>query len=98
MADFLPSNILLELQDLDGIDEDEVLPLLGEPETKDVYMRKDSRPTPEMPYAPKYLVYPVDFEDINPSLIFPRAQVIDLWLIIRHISGTAACRLPTILH
>jgi serine/threonine protein kinase len=77
MADFRPSNILLELQGLDGLDEEQVLALLGEPETTDVNMRRDSHPTPEMPYAPKYLVYPVDFGDVNLSVISPRAQVID---------------------
>jgi serine/threonine-protein kinase SRPK3 len=77
MADFRPSNILLELQGLDGLDEEQVLALLGEPETTDVNMRKDSHPTPEMPYAPKYLVYPVDFGEIDHSVISPRAQVID---------------------
>jgi hypothetical protein len=90
MADLRPSNVLLELQGLDGLDEEQVLALLGEPETTDVHIRKDSHPTPEMPHAPKYLVYPVDFRDVSLSVISPRAQVRS---IIRHISGTAACRL-----
>jgi serine/threonine-protein kinase SRPK3 len=77
MIDFRPSNILLELHGLDGLDEEQVLALLGEPETTDINMRKDSHPTPEMPYAPKYLVYPVDFGEIDHSVISPRVQVID---------------------
>jgi serine/threonine protein kinase len=77
MADFRPSNVLLELQGLDGLDEEQVLALLGEPETTDIHIRKDSHPTPEMPHAPKYLVYPVDFRDVSLSVISPRAQVID---------------------
>jgi hypothetical protein len=77
MADFRRSNVLLELQGLDGLDEEQVLALLGEPETTDIHIRKDSHPTPEMPHAPKYLVYPVDFRDVSLSVISPRAQVID---------------------
>ncbi|POR37676.1 Uncharacterized protein TPAR_02128 [Tolypocladium paradoxum] len=38
---------------------------------------RDSRPTPEVPYAPKYLVYPPNFGDVNLSAISPRTQVID---------------------
>ncbi len=76
-ADFRPSNILLELKNLDGLEEEEVLSLLGEPKTTDVHVRKDSRPTPEVPYAPRYLVYPVDFEAVDPSFILPRMQIVD---------------------
>ncbi|KAK1770520.1 kinase-like domain-containing protein [Phialemonium atrogriseum] len=76
-GDFRPWNILLELQGLDGLDEEQVLSLLGEPETTDVHIRTDSRPTPEMPYAPKYLVYPPDFGDVYLSVISRRTQVID---------------------
>jgi hypothetical protein len=65
----------LELQGLDGLDEEQVLALLGEPETTDINMRKDSHPTPEMPYAPKYLVYPVDFGEIDHAVISPEYHV-----------------------
>lgn len=51
--------------------------MLGVPETTRVCMRQDSRPTPEMPYAPEYLVYPLDFGDADQPAILPRAQVID---------------------
>lgn len=54
-----------------------MLSLLGEPETTHVYIREDSRPTPEIPHAPEYLVYPLEFGDANYSVILPRAQVID---------------------
>lgn len=77
MSDLRPSNILLELEGLDGLDEKDLLSLLGEPETTRVYMREDSRPTPEIPYAPDYLVYPVNFKDIDDSVILPHAQIID---------------------
>ncbi|OAA63476.1 Protein kinase-like domain protein [Niveomyces insectorum RCEF 264] len=76
-ADFRPSNILLELNCLDGLGEEEVMSLLGEPETTEIYIRKDSHPTPEVPYAPKYLVYPVEFEDSECLANPPRIRIID---------------------
>lgn len=54
-----------------------MLSLLGEPEKINIYIREDSRPTPEIPYAPKYLVYPVDFGAIDHSVISPHARIID---------------------
>ncbi|XP_044721733.1 kinase [Hirsutella rhossiliensis] len=52
-GDLRPSNILLELQGLDGLSEEQ-----------------DSHPTPEIPYAPKYLVYPPDFSNQPPPAAF----------------------------
>ncbi|KID84803.1 Protein kinase-like domain protein [Metarhizium guizhouense ARSEF 977] len=75
--DFRPANILLGLQSLDGLPEEQVLAQLGEPEGEIIQIREDSLPTPEIPYAPKYLIYPVDFYDTSPSFILPRAVVID---------------------
>lgn len=54
-----------------------MLSLLGEPEIAEVCIRKDSRPTPEIRYAPKYLVYPVAFEDVASTAISAHAQAID---------------------
>ncbi|KPM37032.1 hypothetical protein AK830_g9514 [Neonectria ditissima] len=76
-GDFRPSNILLELRSLDGMDEEELLFLLGDPETTDIHVREDSRPTPEIPYAPRYLVYPIEFGDADDSVVLPHTQVID---------------------
>ncbi|KAF4976807.1 hypothetical protein FZEAL_6575 [Fusarium zealandicum] len=76
-GDFRPSNILLRLKSLDAWDEQDVLSLMGEPETTEVHIRKDSRPTPAVPYAPKYLVYPPDFECFELSDLSPSVQVID---------------------
>ena len=67
----------MKLKSLDGWEEEEVLSLMGEPETTEVYVRKDSRPTPAVPYAPKYLVFPPDFECFELSDISPSVQVID---------------------
>lgn len=77
MTDFRPSNILLELNSLDGLGEEEVMSLLGEPETTEIFIRKDSHPTPEVPYAPKYLVYPIEFEDSECVASPPRIRIID---------------------
>ncbi|SPO05738.1 uncharacterized protein DNG_08425 [Cephalotrichum gorgonifer] len=76
-GDFHPRNILLALNGLDGLDEKGVLSLLGEPEIAEVCIRKDSRPTPEIPYAPKYLVYPAALEDVASAAISAHAQAID---------------------
>ncbi|KAG8411412.1 hypothetical protein J3458_015472 [Metarhizium acridum] len=76
-ADFRPANVLLGLQSLDGLEEEQVLALLGEPEKETIQIQEDSLPTPEIPYAPKYLVYPIDFRDTSPAFILPRAVVID---------------------
>lgn len=65
------------LNGLDGLDKKGVLSLLGEPEIAEVCIRKDSRPTPEIPYAAKYLVYPVALEDVASAAISAHAQVID---------------------
>lgn len=77
MADFRPLNILLGLQDLDGLEEDYVLELLGEPETVPLCMSKDSYPTPENPWVPERLVYKVDFEDNENLVILSRVHLID---------------------
>lgn len=77
ITDFHPRNILLVLNGLDGLDEEGVFSLLGEPEIAEVCIAKDSHPTPEIPYAPKYLVYPVAFEDVASAAISAHAQVID---------------------
>lgn len=76
-ADFRPSNILLEMRSLNGLEEEEVHGLLGEPVTTEVFIRKDSRPTPEIPYAPRYLVYPADLDDGNYPCNPPRIKLID---------------------
>lgn len=54
-----------------------MLSILGEPDVVDIHIRKDSHPTPEIPYAPKYLVYPLDFKNVDLSAILPHTHVID---------------------
>lgn len=75
--DFRPANILLKLQCLDGLDEEEVIEMLGKPETTKVRVRKSPSSTPAITGAPDYLVYPVDYDDADPSLISTEAYVTD---------------------
>lgn len=73
--DFRPSNILLRLHGLDRLEDADVLSMTGQPETTDINIRKDNHPTPNIPFAPRYLVYPLDFDGVGLEL---HAQVIDL--------------------
>ncbi|KAK2879498.1 hypothetical protein FQN49_000830 [Arthroderma sp. PD_2] len=75
-GDLTPSNVLLQLSDLNGLDEDQVIQALGEPILNKV--RTDSGETPVAPGAPKYLVYPIDFSDVSPTLLSDTVCVIDL--------------------
>ncbi|KID63987.1 Protein kinase-like domain protein, partial [Metarhizium hybridum] len=73
-----PANVVLELQSLDGLEENQVLEKLGEPKTQSITIREDCNPTPDVPYAPKYMVQQVDFhETTDLGLILPRAVIID---------------------
>ncbi|KFG83189.1 putative protein kinase [Metarhizium anisopliae] len=93
-SDFRPANILLGLQSLDGLPEEQVLAQLGEPEEEIIQIREDSLPTPDIPYAPKYLVYPVDFHDTSPSFILPRAVVIDFGQAVEAAAEKAPPGIP----
>lgn len=92
--DFRPANILLGLQSLDGLPEEQVLAQLGEPEKEIIHIREDSLPTPDIPYAPKYLVYPVDFHDTSPSFILLRAVVIDFGQAVEAAAEKAPPGIP----
>lgn len=51
--------------------------LLGEPDTTEVGIFQDSRPTPEVLCAPKYLVYPIDSKRVGHLIDPPRIKLID---------------------
>ena len=87
MLDFRTSNLLLQLQSLDGSDEEQVLDLLGEREKTDIGIRQDSRPTPIFTCAPKHLAYPVDFQDVQPYLILKSAYITDLGGHLTYLSN-----------
>ncbi|KAG2002804.1 hypothetical protein GB937_009450 [Aspergillus fischeri] len=74
LHNFTPSNILLKVEGLDGLTEDEVLKILGEPVKVEVFT--ESGETPSDPTAPKYLVRPVKFRNV------PLPYVVDEILLI----------------
>jgi serine/threonine-protein kinase SRPK3 len=61
-GDFRPANILVRISGLDGLPEDAVLKLLGRPRTTRV-LTASGEPH-QLDIAPKYLVYPVDWDDV----------------------------------
>lgn len=65
------------MDSLDGLEEEEVLKRLGEPKTVRVRSKFDGRLKHDVPHAPQYLVFPVDFRNVDAGLIHPRARVID---------------------
>ncbi|KAF7562551.1 hypothetical protein G7046_g1605 [Stylonectria norvegica] len=79
-GDFRPANILAHIAGLDGLSEDEVLEILGRPKTADVV--SDPGVAHELKTAPKYLVYPIDWDAVisnpkQPNLVSEKACVID---------------------
>ncbi|KAF7159608.1 hypothetical protein CNMCM5623_004988 [Aspergillus felis] len=85
-GDFTPSNILLKVEGLDGLPEDEVLKILGEPVKVEVFT--ESGKTPSDPTAPRYLVRPVEFRNVPlpyrpPELVLENTPGFgcDLWAL-----------------
>ncbi|RDW67407.1 uncharacterized protein DSM5745_09273 [Aspergillus mulundensis] len=58
-GDFRPSNILFRLTGLNGMPEDEVMDLLGEPNGAEVIVYEDADPNA---HPPRYILNPVDFD------------------------------------
>ncbi|KEZ40140.1 putative Protein kinase [Scedosporium apiospermum] len=64
-GDFRPANILLRLSGLDGLNEEELFAIFGPPQTAQVL--KHSGEAHDMPTAPQYVVYPIDWDDVASS-------------------------------
>ena len=80
---------------LDGLDEEEVLAQLGKPNTISVKIREDSRPTPEIPYAPRHIVEPVHFHGRRCSrLVLPRVVIIDFGQAVEIAAENAPYGIP----
>ncbi|KAK4070048.1 hypothetical protein Purlil1_13557 [Purpureocillium lilacinum] len=47
-----PSNVLLRLHGLDGLEVADLRSMAGQPETTGINIRKDNHPTPNIPFAP----------------------------------------------
>ncbi|KAF6801101.1 protein kinase domain-containing protein [Colletotrichum sojae] len=79
-GDFRPSNILLGLESLDGLEVEEVFARLGKPCTSKFTIQpsRSWKPLESTPHAPKYLVLPVDFSRADKDLVNdPSVHVID---------------------
>ncbi|KAI9927584.1 hypothetical protein MW887_003203 [Aspergillus wentii] len=76
-GDFTPHNVLLRVTGLDGLSEEEVIKILGEPKTFKVTTCAGEIP-PET--AAKYLVIPVEFEHVDVSFLRDEVYVIDFEL------------------
>jgi serine/threonine-protein kinase SRPK3 len=84
ILDLRPANVLLGLRSLDGLEENEVLDLLGEPYQATVHLTTRGAPNapinPKYADLPKYLVYPVDWRDVDPRDILAKVHVTDFGL------------------
>ncbi|KAI5867704.1 kinase-like domain-containing protein [Durotheca rogersii] len=79
-GDFRPANILVQISGLDGLSEEEVLDILGEPKLNNVVTL--SGDAYNLSTGPRYLVYPVNWNAVVASprgsaLIVEKASLID---------------------
>lgn len=74
-ADFTPANILFQTTGLDSLSEGEIIKVFGEPQQTRVLA--ESRETPTDPSAPRYLIYPVDWDSVNPKYVTDQPCIID---------------------
>lgn len=73
--DLRPSNILHLITGFDGLSEDQVLGILGEPPRNPVLNRAGE--VNNAPTAPGYLVYPVNWDTVDKSFFVKSPQLID---------------------
>jgi serine/threonine protein kinase len=73
--DFTAANILHHVSGLDGLSEDEVVHVLGEPRKNRILTDPDE--CPDNPTAPHYLVYPVSWANVETNYISSDISVID---------------------
>lgn len=74
-GDITPSNVLHRVSGLDGLNEDEVLQILGSPIVNPVLNASKERNYE--PTAPEYLVYPVKWWDVDTQFISKESCLID---------------------
>jgi len=75
MTDIRPHNILHPVTGLDGLSEDEILGILGEPRLNPVLDANEKENT--LPIAPRYLVYPIAWENVDVKFVLETAKLID---------------------
>ena len=66
ITDFRPANILVRISGLNDLSEDEVTNIVGTPKTTKV-INAETEQTHDLPTAPQYLVYPLNWDDILSS-------------------------------
>ncbi|KAM7203589.1 Protein kinase-like domain containing protein [Naviculisporaceae sp. PSN 640] len=74
-GDIRPHNILHPVTGLDGLSEDEILSILGEPRRNRVLDADEKENT--MPTAPRYLVYPVTWDYVDTKYLLKTPKLID---------------------
>lgn len=74
--DITPNNVLQHVSGLDGMAEDKVLQIIGTPVRNPIVCR-DSAPRHERLIAPQYLVYPVQWQDVNREYLTEEPCLID---------------------
>jgi serine/threonine-protein kinase SRPK3 len=95
--DFRPANILAQISGLDGLSEDEVFKVLGRPRTTKVVTTSGG--THHEPTVPQYLVYPINWDDLQSSdigadLVTEKACVIDFGESFDVLSPTLDLGIP----
>ncbi|XHG09836.1 hypothetical protein AWENTII_012874 [Aspergillus wentii] len=73
-GDFIPRNVLVRMTGLDGLSEEKVIEILGEPIKSEV-TTYSGQPLPGT--ARKYLVDSIDFYDLDPQFLTDQIYVID---------------------
>ncbi|KAM7215388.1 Protein kinase-like domain containing protein [Rhypophila decipiens] len=74
-GDIRPDNVLHQVTGFDGLPEEEILSILGEPRRNPVLDADDKENT--MPTAPRYLVYPVGWDDVDTKFLLETPKLID---------------------
>jgi len=74
-SDLTPQNILHPITGLDGLPEDEIFKILGEPKRNPVLDASGKENT--SPNGPRYLVYPVNWSKLDVKFFVQTPQIID---------------------
>lgn len=75
-ADFTANNVLQRVVGLDGLSERDLLEVIGNPTTTPLVTGSDE--PHQLPTAPEYVVYPIRWEEVDPSHFSNETCVVDL--------------------
>lgn len=76
VLDFTPSNVLLQMTGFDGLPEEELIRIIGEPQRAAVIVSKTGE-APTDPSHPRYLVFPVTWKSVDLKFYTDKPCVID---------------------